>query len=190
MWGFWKQQKSWCVCVCVSGSSIRLSRPSSFLIIISSSSSATGKKETAWQRLRQHSVLESRFTFESKRDKRWSSVVTNDCSHLHTETRTQSTWRVSLLPLLSVSPPSVCLRPSVCVGPCDPLRLVIGHGSLRYSDTTCRIQDTSSGTVTPSASRIWWWIHVTTQKDSIKRWRSNQKKHFDVEHIQLSLHKM
>lgn len=40
-------------------------RPSSLLIIISSSSSPAGRKETAWHRLRQHSVPESCFVLET-----------------------------------------------------------------------------------------------------------------------------
>lgn len=66
----------------------------------------------------------------------------------------QLTWCASLLPLPSPSSPRGCLRPSGCVGPCGPLRLVMGQGSFRYSDTTCRMQDTSSGIAMPSASRI------------------------------------
>lgn len=61
------------------------------------------------------------------------------------------TWCASLLAFPSPSSPCGCLRPS---GPWELLRLVMGQGSLRYSDTTCKMQDTSSGTAMPSASRI------------------------------------
>lgn len=66
----------------------------------------------------------------------------------------QLTWGASLLPLLSTWSPPGCIRSSGWVGPWEPLRLVTGQGSFRYSDTNCKTEDTSSGTATPSASRI------------------------------------
>ena len=55
------------VCLCKS---LPLPCPTSFLIIISSSSSAAGRKETAWQRLRQHSVPASCFIFKPNKQKK------------------------------------------------------------------------------------------------------------------------
>lgn len=69
------------------------------------------------------------------------------------------TWCASLLSFPSPSSPRGCLRPSGC--PWEPLRLVIGQGPFRYSDTTCKMQDASSGTAMPSASRI---CHLKSQK--------------------------
>lgn len=146
--------------------------PSSFLIIISSSSSAAGRKDTAWQRLRQHSVPESCFTLEPWRHnffflsvriysifvfKRLPQPSIKGRARTVNRLLTQCaelTWWAALLPFPSPSSPCGCLRPSGWVGPWEPLRLVMGQGSFRYSDSTCKMQDTSSGTAMPSASRI------------------------------------
>lgn len=66
----------------------------------------------------------------------------------------QLTWCASLLPLLSTSPPPGRIRPSWWVGPWEPLRLVMGQGCFRYSDSNCKMDGTSSGTTMPSVSRI------------------------------------
>ncbi len=64
------------------------------------------------------------------------------------------TWWASLLSFSSPSSSCRCLRPSEWVGPWEPLRLVMGQDAFRNSDTICKMQDTSSGTAMPSASRI------------------------------------
>lgn len=68
------------------------------------------------------------------------------------------TWSASLLPLANPSSPGG-------LGPWGPLRFVMGHGSFRYSDTTCKMHDTSSGTAMPSPSRI---CHLVTQMSLTK----------------------
>lgn len=75
------------------------------------------------------------------------------------------TWSASLLPLASPSSPGGCFNVSGGLGPWGPLRFVMGQGSFRYSDTTCKMHDTSSGTAMPSPSRI---CHLVTQMSLTK----------------------
>lgn len=64
------------------------------------------------------------------------------------------TWCACLLPLAFLPFPGGCGRPSCWAGPWVPLRFVMGQGSFKCSDTSCKMQDNSSGTSMPSASRI------------------------------------
>lgn len=64
------------------------------------------------------------------------------------------TWWACLPPLAFLPFPVRCGRSSCGAGPWVLPRLVMGQGSFKCSDTSCRMQDNSSGTSMPSASRI------------------------------------
>lgn len=140
--------------------SVPLPLPSSFLAIISSSSSAAGRKETAWQRLRQHSLPESCLALEPWWRFDSEGLHSQQCTTPLRPCRVPCTCCACLLPLLFLPFPVGWTSPSWWAGPWVPLRLVMGQGSLKCSDTSCKMQDNSSGTSMPSASRICSWnIH-------------------------------